>query len=218
MKLTEKPFFSVQGEGPNIGTPAIFIRLSGCNLDCDFCDTKYSWAEGEKVLIDEIIKQVRHFKISHVTITGGEPLLQQKELIKLMEELLQINLFYYFEIETNGTIPPTKRLAELTDLFIVSPKFKDFTYAPIFSKIDELAERVGVIFKHVVDTEKDMKNILQFERQYNQNNYISYLMPCSTTVEEHNSRLPMIIDKAKEYGFIVTPRLHILAYGNKRGV
>ena len=212
-------FYSIQGAGRNIGVPSVFVRLWGCNKRCSFCDTEYSWQEeGKEMSVSEVLIQVTKYKCKHVVITGGEPLLQQKELIKLMEELLKTNLFYYFEVETNGTIPPTKRLAELTDLFTVSPKFEDFEYASVFSSIENIAERPEVVFKFVVDKKEDIQHILQFNREYNQYGLEVFLMPCSKTVEEHNFRLQMIIDYAKQYGFRVTPRLHILAYGNKRGV
>ena len=219
MKITNI-FFSIQGSGRNIGVPAVFVRLTGCNKRCSFCDTEYSFKGGKKMSILKVLHKVASFNCRHVVITGGEPLLQQDELIDLMEKLLSTeSLFYYFEIETNGTIPPKKRLAELTDLFTVSPKFEDFEYAPIFSSIEKLAERPEVIFKFVIDKKEDMKDVLQFVRQYNREGREVFLMPCSKTAEEHNSRLKLVIDCAKQFGFRATPRLHILAYGGKkRGV
>lgn len=218
MKISEI-FFSIQGEGSNIGSPSIFVRLAGCNKRCSFCDTKYAWENGEEMSVLDVLLAITSYNCRHVTFSGGEPLLQQGELVDLMEKLLSTrSLFYYFEIETNGSIPPTKRLAELTDLFIVSPKFEDFEYVPVFSDIESLAERPEVVFKFVVDKKEDMEDILQFIHKYNHCGREVFLMSCSTTVEEHNSRLPMLIEEAKKHNFRVTPRLQILAYGNKRGV
>ena len=72
MKINEM-FYSVQGEGRYIGKPAFFIRTTGCNLRCDFCDTKYAFKEGKDIPVDDIIKLTS--KYDHIVITGGEPLL-----------------------------------------------------------------------------------------------------------------------------------------------
>src|SRR5271165_3361418 len=69
-------FYSIQGEGELTGVPSAFIRTSGCNLRCSWCDTKYaSWAtEGKEMSIDEIVSEVGHFPTEHVVVTGGEPM------------------------------------------------------------------------------------------------------------------------------------------------
>ena len=73
-------FASIQGEGLRQGEPTIFVRLTGCNLRCDFCDTKYSWEGGDDISVQQVIEQVKHrhkeFPADWVCITGGEPLLQ----------------------------------------------------------------------------------------------------------------------------------------------
>lgn len=220
MKISEIAYV-VQGEGLNLGTPSILIRLSNCNLRCDFCDSKYTWKEEKEMSIDEVIAEVNKYNCRHIMISGGEPLLQQEDLIKLMEQLLRQNPFWwYFEIESNGTIAPKKRLAELTDLFTVSPKFEDFTYCPAYSNIEDLAERPQVVFKFVIDKLEDFKDIEQFVKTYALYDQTIYLMPCAITVEEHNKRLPMLIEYAKKHyrlNIKITPRLQILAFGNKRG-
>jgi len=217
MKISEI-FYSVQGEGLTIGQPSIFIRLSGCNKKCSWCDSKYSWNEGESKTIFDIIKEVRKYNCYNIVITGGEPLLQQSQLIKLMEQLLEINPFYHFEIETNGTIAPTKRLAELTDLFNVSPKFENFSYATEFSNICDLSEHPNLIFKFVVEKEEDMKLILDFNKKYNYRQHEVFLTPCAISISTMIAILPFLSEQAKIYNFRVTPRLQILTYGNKRGV
>ncbi|HID42525.1 MAG TPA: radical SAM protein [Archaeoglobaceae archaeon] len=100
MKVSEI-FFSVEGEGIEIGRPEVFIRLAGCNLRCKWCDTKYALQNGKEIDIDEIIQKVSKYPYKNVSITGGEPLLQ-KELVNLIRELKTMN--YWIQINTNGTI------------------------------------------------------------------------------------------------------------------
>ena len=208
----------VQGEGLNLGTPSTLIRLSQCNLRCDFCDSKYTWQDEKEMSIDEVIAEVNKYNCHHIMISGGEPLLQQDDLIKLMEQLLETNLFYTFEIESNGTIVPKKRLAELTDLFTISPKFNQtLEYNSVFNHIEDLAERPQIVFKFVVDKGDDFAQILTFVYKNNKAGHEVFLMPCATSVIEMAERLKFITDFAKEYNFRVTPRLQILTYGNKRG-
>ena len=81
-------FYSIQGEGKWTGLPNIFIRTTGCNLRCNYCDTKYAYEEGTEKSIDQIIKEIKKFNCKKICLTGGEPLLQ-KDSIKLVNELLQ---------------------------------------------------------------------------------------------------------------------------------
>ena len=94
-------FPSIQGESTYQGEPCTFIRLSGCNLKCKYCDTLYSHEKGVEISQDTIIKKVKEYKNKLVEITGGEPLLQ-KNSIELMEKL--IDLGYTVLLETNGSI------------------------------------------------------------------------------------------------------------------
>jgi 7-carboxy-7-deazaguanine synthase len=93
-------FYSLQGEGILSGLPTVFIRLTGCNLRCQFCDTKYAYFEGEELSIDEIIRQVKRYRSRNVCLTGGEPLLQEK-IYDLLNELEKLH--YKTIIETNGS-------------------------------------------------------------------------------------------------------------------
>jgi 7-carboxy-7-deazaguanine synthase len=95
-------FYSIQGEGKNQGRPALFIRLAGCNLGCRWCDTPAAHDEGTVLTRGEIIAKIRDFECREVCITGGEPLLQEKELVDLTR--LLSSLGYRIQIETNGTI------------------------------------------------------------------------------------------------------------------
>ena len=101
MKISEI-FYSIEGEGIEIGRPEIFIRLAGCNLRCVWCDTKYAWENGKKMSIEEIIKEVKKYACKRISITGGEPLLQKEELLELIKKLKDDG--YWIQINTNGTI------------------------------------------------------------------------------------------------------------------
>jgi len=100
MKVNEI-FYSIQGEGTLVGVPSIFLRLTGCNLRCSFCDTTYAYEQGTEMSIQEILDEINKFACTYVCLTGGEPLLQ-KDAPKLIEHLLQKN--YKICLETNGSI------------------------------------------------------------------------------------------------------------------
>jgi len=101
MKVNEI-FYSLQGEGTWTGLPNIFIRTTGCNLRCSYCDTQYAYDEGTEMTIDDIIKQIKKYPCMFVCFTGGEPLLQQ-ETPQLLDALLKNK--YTISVETNGSIP-----------------------------------------------------------------------------------------------------------------
>ncbi|MEM1582972.1 MAG: 7-carboxy-7-deazaguanine synthase QueE, partial [Candidatus Bathyarchaeia archaeon] len=86
MKISEI-FFSIEGEGIEIGRPEVFVRLSGCNLRCSWCDTKYALKNGKEMSIEEIIQEIGKYPCKNISITGGEPLLQRKELLELVKRL-----------------------------------------------------------------------------------------------------------------------------------
>lgn len=92
-------FLSIQGEGITTGFPTVFLRLTGCNLRCNYCDTTYSHQEGELMTLAKIIDKIKSFGIKRLCLTGGEPLLQPK-IIKLLNILDD----YEINIETNGSI------------------------------------------------------------------------------------------------------------------
>ncbi len=102
MQVIEK-FVSINGEGLRQGEPAVFIRFSGCNLRCSYCDTRYSFENPkyQDESIDEIIDYINSTGIKNITLTGGEPLIQ-KDILELMTRLSELN--YRIEIETNGSI------------------------------------------------------------------------------------------------------------------
>jgi 7-carboxy-7-deazaguanine synthase len=99
MKINEI-FYSLQGEGLLVGTPSIFLRVSGCNLRCTDCDTTYAYEKGREMKIKEILDEVKKFPCTHVCVTGGEPLLQ-KDTPTLIDGLLKKD--YTVCLETNGS-------------------------------------------------------------------------------------------------------------------
>lgn len=111
-------FYSIQGEGSNSGLPVIFVRLSGCNLKCKFCDTAHD--EGQETQEEQILNEISKFNCRRVAITGGEPFNQ--DLTKLVN-LLKDNC-YTVLIETNGTIAVKKELTDKIDWIAMSPKGK----------------------------------------------------------------------------------------------
>ncbi len=226
MKVAEI-FLSVQGEGNCAGRRAVFLRLAGCNLSCKFCDTAYAQIGGKEFTISQVLQTIKKYKLkdesnqTYLVITGGEPLLQQEELIPLLKKLNK-TLDWFIEVETNGTIEPSPDFMREIDRFNVSPKLtnaldKPLKLAKFFLSRDYLSS-----FKFVIGSLEDLKEMEQFilknhlKKTYHTN---FYLMPESTTVEQHNRILPLLFDYVKSNPeFIITPRLHILAYGNIKGV
>jgi len=123
-------FSSIQGEGLRQGEPTLFVRLSGCNLECSFCDTKYAWRKGKDYstvqILEEIKRQRRRFPAEWVCLTGGEPLLQDiTDLVKkLKEEKFKI------QVETNATIFRSLPV----DWYSISPKPEKYIFMPEYRK------------------------------------------------------------------------------------
>jgi 7-carboxy-7-deazaguanine synthase len=93
-------FYSIQGESSFNGLPFVFVRLTGCNLRCTYCDTKYAYKEGKELSIEQILREIKKYKCPYVEITGGEPLMQE-ETPFLIDYL--VDKGYYVFVETNGT-------------------------------------------------------------------------------------------------------------------
>ena len=101
MELSEV-FFSIQGEGTDIGLPTVFIRTARCNLQCNWCDTKYSWEPGEDRPMEDVLEEVLSYAVPRACISGGEPLLQPKEVAALAKGLEDAGIEVV--IETNGSL------------------------------------------------------------------------------------------------------------------
>lgn len=105
MKISEI-FYSIQGEGIQMGRPMVFVRLSGCNLRCSWCDTKYAYEEGKEMTIGEVIAEIKKYPARWVLFTGGEPMLQIEEIHELMSRMKRDKdlKHYWFALQTNGTL------------------------------------------------------------------------------------------------------------------
>lgn len=115
LRITEI-FYSLQGETRTVGLPTVFIRLTGCPLRCQYCDTAYAFNGGNWHTVDEIIEQVQGYKADYVTVTGGEPL-AQKSCIELLKRLCDLN--YEVSLETSGALdisPVDPRVVKVVDL------------------------------------------------------------------------------------------------------
>ncbi|MCB0311123.1 MAG: 7-carboxy-7-deazaguanine synthase QueE [Bdellovibrionales bacterium] len=222
-------FYSLQGEGPYCGTPAIFVRLSGCNLRCQWgssiCDTPYtSWKpETSLVQIEEIVSQVQsaHARCKTVIITGGEPTLQGG-LEDLCEALKVGN--YSIHLETNGTraIPPH------CDVVICSPKLKDSTpsgkYAALHQRERQLwaglrsLPKANLYLKFVIGENPAIEEIQEIVASLQSPPDKVYLMPEGTCRKQVLERGPRVAELAKSLGYRFSTRMHILLWDQARGV
>lgn len=196
-------FYSIQGEGPFIGMPAVFIRLSGCNSMCKFCDTKHDISK--KMHIDEIIKTCKgilvdynNFKPLYI-ITGGEPFKQN--ISRLANELLEHG--YIVQVETNGTILPNDFTTELFEkLFIVCSPKKNHNINL------ELALYVDAYKFLVINDEKYYINS-QVMLGYAASGKPIYVQPMDVGDPVSNKEnMVATIKLSKQYGFILSPQLH----------
>ena len=229
MKLpVSEIFFSIQGEGVNIGKPSIFIRLYFCNLSCVWCDSKYTWENQDKAKegidyflmdIQEILNYISKFDCNRVVITGGEPLLHQEKLKNLLKELK--NKGYYIEIETNGTIKPKEEIIKLVDLFNVSPKLSnskvDYKLRIRNEVLKVFSEINNSIFKFVICDVKDLDEVDELVKKLNIKKEKVYLMPEGTDEKTIKERSLWLMDESKKRNYNFTTRLHILMFGNQRG-
>lgn len=211
-------FNSPQGEGKYIGTNCIFIRLSGCNLSCSFCDSQYH-LKGHMMSINDIQKEIKKYNSNYLVITGGEPLIQQEGLVSLLSNLSKK---YFVTIETNGTIMPNEKLLDLVDHFSCSPKLaisgNDINKRINYNVLEFYNQCYNSIFKFVIANQQDLKEVLFLEEQLKLDKAKIYLMPEGKTLVEQNLRSKMVIEMCKQYNFNFSPRVHIIVYDNKRGV
>lgn len=227
-------FLTLQGEGPSCGRPAIFLRLSNCNLTCSWCDTPYTW-NFEKVRSDHPEKYAKKDQQTELTlgkireqinqypdhailvITGGEPLLQQEQIIELVYGGdLNVDSI---EIETNGTIVPDVELFDRVK-FNVSLKLAN-SGMPAEKRLREKAilgyVEAKSVFKFVVDTPEDFEELQKIIDRYNIDDSHVWLMPQGRTEQELNSKLAWLADICIAKGFNLTNRLHVQTWGTKRG-
>ena len=230
MKISEL-FFSIQGEGELTGVPSVFVRTSGCNLRCRWCDTKYASLkpEGENVTINDLLDKVCSYPARHVVISGGEPMIAKgiEEFTHLLKESGK-----HITIETAGTISPNGIQCDLASL---SPKLSDSTPKEgdinkewidrheskrlDYDILSEWVNSYNFQLKFVVSKEEEIKEI---------QNVISriegkilpekvLLMPEGIDPDTLRSRYDLLIDLCKENGYRLCHRLHIDLFGNTPG-
>jgi 7-carboxy-7-deazaguanine synthase len=228
VKLAEL-FYSIQGEGKLTGVPSVFVRASGCNLRCVWCDTPYaSWnPEGADVSVAEIVRRVTEFGARHVVLTGGEPMIMP-DIIELCEALHHRN--HHITIETAATVFHPLKL----NLASLSPKLSNSTpHEREDGKFAVMHERqrlnIPVIqqfidaspdfqLKFVVSNDRDLDEIQEILEQLKGCEPSDVLlMPEGIDAATLNSRAGWIGDICKRTGFRFCPRLHIALFGNKRG-
>ena len=224
-------FHSIQGEGELTGVPSTFVRTSGCNLRCTWCDTKYaSWQpEGEDVAVEEIVARVKSFPARHCVLTGGEPLIG-RGIHELARQLRGAGL--HITIETAATVAPGGIACDLASL---SPKLG--SSAPAVEEVGAAwTERhestrwqpavvrewiAGYAFqlKFVVSDKEDVSEIqgLLAELGGDIPPWKVLLMPEGTDATATGSRRGMLIEVCKRHGFRYSDRLHIEVFGNARG-
>jgi 7-carboxy-7-deazaguanine synthase len=221
-------FYSIQGEGMLAGTPSVFVRTSGCNLRCAWCDTPYaSWQpEGEELALEEILARVTRYRAHYVVVTGGEPMIAP-EIVPLTEALRQMRL--HVTVETAGTVfaPVDCHLMSLSPKLSNSTPFEreEGRWAP---EHDRLRSRPEVLkrfmadyeyqLKFVVAEEDDIVEIEALVTRLQANPQRVVLMPEGTDAEVLRERAGWIVELCKQEGYRFSPRLHIDLYGNRRGV
>lgn len=218
MKVSEI-FVSVQGEGPSIGKPAIFLRLSHCNLNCLWCDTKYAWYCGSEKSVDDVVGDILklldvYSKVNLLVVTGGEPLLQRNELELLVKALKKVRELEV-EVETNCTVDPGN-LVDIVDRLIVSPKLE---HSGVPKELRQCAEsfrnslgkyRGKIYLKFVVETAEDLLEIDEIVNFFGAEPSSVYLMPQASSLEELVRKLRLVTDLAIQRGFRVSDRLQIV--------
>jgi 7-cyano-7-deazaguanosine (preQ0) biosynthesis protein QueE len=220
-------FASVQGEGVSAGVPSTFVRLATCNLRCVWCDTAYTWdwerfEKAEQVLVadcEDVLAAVVARPPKNVVITGGEPLIQRRQLLPLVRELKARG--YRTEVETNGTIA-LGELAGLVDQWNVSPKLRHSGNEGLDrlpeGPLREFAAREDAFFKFVVASPDDLAEVEELRERFSIRPDHVVLMPEGTTAAALNARSPWLAELCTERGYRFSSRLHILIWGDKRGV
>jgi len=224
LKIAEL-FYSIQGEGSLVGVPSVFIRTSGCNLRCGWCDTPYtSWTpEGTDLTLDQILDEVKAHPARHVVVTGGEPMIAP-EIIPLTERLHRLGL--HITIETAGTVfQPVA-----CHLMSISPKLSNSTpsdprWAAQHDRLRiqpatlaQLMARYEYQLKFVIEKADDLEEVRSLVGALKAGRERVILMPEGTDRDRLRERAIWLAEVCKEEGFRFSPRLHVDLYGNQRGV
>jgi 7-carboxy-7-deazaguanine synthase len=218
-------FYSVQGEGGLVGVPSVFVRTSGCNLRCSWCDTPYtSWnPEGDDLVADEILAQASAFSAArHVVLTGGEPMIAPG-IVELSRRFRERGM--HVTIETAGTVfAPVE-----CDLMSISPKLSNSTPEGVFqAQHERLRLQPDVLLRLMSICDYQLKFVISRPEDVDQASALIaqveapasrvILMPEGITAETLDQRGVWIAEICKQFGFRFSPRLHVHLWGNRRGV
>lgn len=231
MRISEI-FYSVQGEGSLTGVPSVFVRTSGCNLRCSWCDTPYaSWSpEGPEMSLEQILDEVAKHPTRHVVVTGGEPMIAKgiREFITRLQAQRK-----HVTIETAGTVPPDGlrvNLASISPKLANSTPTEDKAGAAWVQRHEQTRLQPAVLrewletsidyqLKFVISTEADLLEaqsvITSIGIPVPPEKVL--LMPEGTSLEAMRTRYPLLIHACLTHGYRLSPRLHIELFGNKRG-
>ncbi|MEW6337959.1 MAG: 7-carboxy-7-deazaguanine synthase QueE, partial [Acidobacteriota bacterium] len=218
-------FASLQGEGILAGTPSLFIRTSGCNLRCRWCDTPYaSWRpEGSRRTVRELAGAATAAGLRHVVVTGGEPVLQ-RELAALTESLAANG--HHVTVETAGTlvrpfacgllsVSPKTSNSDPDGPFAARHRFQREDLRPLRELLVRFPEHQ---LKFVVRDEGDLGEILDLVSRAGAARDRVVLMPEGRTAEAVAARAPLVGRMCRDHGLRYSPRLHLDLFGSGRGV
>jgi 7-carboxy-7-deazaguanine synthase len=223
-------FASIQGEGPTVGLPSVFVRLGLCNESCEFCDTPYTWdwrtydpkVELVRVDVEDVARRVRELAadgIRNVVLTGGEPMLQARQLTALASMLRSDG--FRIEVETNGTIRPGEELVRLVDQWNVSPKLESsgnpLARREVPAALEWFARHAHAYWKFVVLSPDDLPEIETLVERYRVPKERVILMPEGTDPETLAERSRWMADACQERGWRLGARLHVQLWGAARG-
>lgn len=207
-------FYSLQGEGFLAGVPSIFIRLAGCPLRCNWCDTKYAWdEEGRQLSVEQIIEETRKWQCNNIVITGGEPF-AQPDLSSLVKKLKSpVN---HITIETAG-IAFVPDLA--CDLMSISPKTSNAGTEQVNIEIlQKFIDTYDYQLKFVIDEESDIDEVkTALAKLSGVDESKVMLMPQASTSQQYIEKAPLVAELCISKGFNFSPRLQVLLWGNERG-
>lgn len=232
-------FASLQGEGPSLGRPSTFVRLSRCNLACHWCDTAYTWRftgdnrphddglaferADNQVTMDEaeLARKVAALAPDRLVITGGEPLLQGAALARMVTALGVERPGMHIEIETNSTVQPHAALDPLVHQYNVSPKLAHSGNAAelalVPARLAAWAAEPRAFFKFVIAQEADLGEIMDLQQAYAIPGERLFLMPEGRSSDVIRERSGWLADFCSRNGLRFSDRLHIHLWGDTRG-
>lgn len=240
MKLAvSEVFYSIQGEGITTGYPAVFLRLGGCNLMCGGhgtqldgelhnaatwrCDTIEVWMKSKAKAFEDIFDTECNIALqcgAHLVITGGEPLMQQNNLMYFIKWLRDRLPDLYIEVETNGTILPTNAMLTLVNQWNCSPKLSNsgMSYNETYKEeVLRILNQRNTIFKFVITDYEDWDEVERIYFNKIDSKKI-WLMPSGSSIKELKKSKIIVADICKHNYLKFTNRLHIDIWNKKTGV